>query len=210
MIKNIVFDLGGVLIHLNREESLKRFQALGIPGVEQMLDPYLQSGYFLMVEDGRMTKDEFRDALSGLAERPISHGDIEYAYMGFLLEVCAYKFDYIDSLRKHYHIYILSNTNPYVMEFGESDQFLPNGRKLSSYCDRKFASCEIGLVKPDRRFFEYMIAETGLKPEETLFLDDGPANIRTAQEMGFVTYCPANGEDWRGQVERILKEYNGA
>lgn len=206
MIKTIVFDLGGVLIHLNRNEAIRRFSSLGIPKVEEMLDPYLQSGYFLMLEDGRMTKDEFRTALSELAQRPLKHTEIAYAYMGFLEEVCAYKFDYIDTLRDKYQVYILSNTNPYVLDFAESQEFLPNGRKLSSYCDRKFASCLMGMVKPNQEIFQQMIDETGLKPEETLFIDDGPANVAIAQEMGFTTYCPANGEDWRPQIEAILRQ----
>lgn len=210
MIKTIVFDLGGVLIHLNREEALKRFSALGVPDIEKTLDPYLQSGYFLQVEDGRMSKEEFRLALSELSGRELTHEQISHAYMGFLQEVGGYKFDYIDTLRSKYAVHILSNTNPYVMEFAESEDFLPHTkRKLSSYCDRKFASCEMGVVKPHREIFEMMIADTGLIPSETLFLDDGPANIAMARELGFVTYCPANGEDWRAAVDRILEEYNG-
>lgn len=209
MIKTIVFDLGGVLIHLDRDEAIRRFDALGVPGIREMLDPYLQSGYFLQVEDGRMTKDEFRDALSTLAGRTLTHEEISHAYMGFLSEVAAYKFDYIDSLRPQYAVHILSNTNPYVMEYAESDTFLPNGRRLSSYCDRKFASCEMGMVKPHRGIFELMIKETGLVPAETLFLDDGPANVAMAEELGFITYCPKNGEDWREAVQALLLEHNG-
>ena len=208
MIKNIVFDLGGVLIHLDKDEALRRFKALGVPRVEEMLDPYLQSGYFLMVEDGRMTKDEFRDALSELAGKRLTHEELSHAYMGFLLEVCDYKFDYIDTLRDKYNIYILSNTNPYVMEYGESDRFLPNGRKLSSYCDYKFASCEMGMVKPNRGIFDLMVEKTGMVPSETLFLDDGQNNVNMAAELGFLTYCPKNGEDWRSKVDEILKAHN--
>lgn len=208
MIKTIVFDLGGVLIHLNREEALRRFAALGVPEIEKMLDPYLQSGYFLQVEDGSMTKDEFRTALSSLAGKSLTHEEISHAYMGFLQEVAAYKFDYIDELRKHYVIHILSNTNPYVMEFAESSEFLPNGRPLSSYCGQKFASCEMGMVKPDRRIFELMVERTGMKPSETLFIDDGPANVAMAKELGFITYCPANGEDWRNTIDEILAKYS--
>lgn len=210
MIKTIVFDLGGVLIHLDKDEALRRFAALGVPDVEKMLDPYLQSGYFLQVEDGRMTKDEFRDALSHLAGRALTHEEISHAYMGFLLEVAEYKFDYIDTLRDRYQVHILSNTNPYVMEYGESDRFMSNGRCLSSYCDYKFASCEMGMVKPHRGIFELMIERTGLIPQETLFLDDGPANVAMASEMGFVTYCPRNGEDWRPVVDEILRSHNGS
>lgn len=208
MIKTIVFDLGGVLIHLDREEAVRRFEALGIPRVTEMLDPYLQSGYFLEVEDGRLSKEGFREAMSRLAGRELTHEELGHAYMGFLSEVATYKFDFIDTLRSKYAVHILSNTNPYVMEFAESDRFLPNGRKLSSYCDQKFASCEMGMVKPHRGIFELMIERTGLKPEETLFIDDGPANVAMAEEMGFVTYCPKNGEDWRVEIERILSLHN--
>ncbi|MDO4692417.1 MAG: HAD family phosphatase [Porphyromonadaceae bacterium] len=208
MIKTIVFDLGGVLIHLNRDEALRRFSALGIPDIEKMLDPYLQSGYFLQVEDGRMNKEEFRSALSQLAGRELKQEEIYDAYMGFLEEVASYKFDFIDTLRQDYTVHILSNTNPYVMEFAESNDFLPNGRPLSSYCARKFASCEMGMVKPHRGIFELMIEETGMLPSETLFIDDGPANVQMAEELGFVTYCPANGEDWREAIKAILEQHN--
>lgn len=208
MIKTIVFDLGGVLIRLNREEALKRFEALGVPNVEEMLDPYLQSGYFLEVEDGRMTEQEFRSALSKLSGRTLSYDDIMNAYLGFLEEIPQYKFDFIDELRKEYTVHILSNTNPYVMDFAESPDFLPNHRPLSSYCDHKFASCEMGVVKPHRAIFEQMIEEAQLTPSETLFIDDGPANIKTANELGFVTYCPENGADWREDIQAILQQHN--
>ena len=125
MIRNIVLDLGGVLFRLDREEALRRFSALGVPDVEKMLDPYLQSGYFLQVEDGRMTEPEFRAALSSLAGRTLTYDDIAHAYFGFLAEVDAYKFDFIEEELGDYRIFILSNTNPYVMDFCESDRFPP-------------------------------------------------------------------------------------
>ena len=176
MIRNIVFDLGGVLFTLDREEALRRFEALGVPDVEKMLDPYLQSGYFLQVEDGRMTEPEFRSALSSTSGRELSYDEIAHAYFGFLREVDVYKFDFIAQELGDYRIFILSNTNPYVMDFCESDRFLPNGRTLSSYCEKKFASCEMGLVKPDPKIFERMLSEGNMLPSETLFLDDGPNN----------------------------------
>ena len=208
MIKNIVLDLGGVLFFLDREEALRRFDALGVPNVAEMLDPYLQSGYFLQVEDGRMTEPEFRAALSASAGRELTYDEIAHAYVGFLRSVDTYKFDFIDEELKDYRIFILSNTNPYVMDFCESDRFLPSGRPLSSFCEKKFASCEMGLVKPDRRIFEKMIAEGQMKPEETLFLDDGPANVAMAAEFGIHTYCPKNGEDWREPVRQLLRQLN--
>ena len=110
MIRNIVLDLGGVLFTLDREEALRRFDALGVPDVEKMLDPYLQSGYFLQVEDGRMTEPEFRAALSASAGRELTYDEIAHAYFGFLRSVDTYKFDFIDEELRDYRIFILSNT----------------------------------------------------------------------------------------------------
>ena len=94
------------------------------------------------------------------------------------------------------------------MDFCESDRFLPSGRTLSSFCEKKFASCEMGMVKPDRRIFETMLREGNMRPEETLFLDDGPANVAMAREFGIHTYQPLNGEDWREPVRQLLSQLN--
>ncbi|WP_329904987.1 HAD family phosphatase [Porphyromonas pogonae] len=208
MIKNIVFDLGGVLIHLNRDESVRRFEALGVKDADEMLDPYLQSGLFLKLEEGSLSGEEFREALKEHSKlEKLTHDDILYALKGFLEEVCIYKFDFIDKLRKDYRIFILSNTNPYIMEYAEGDDFLPGGRKLSSFAEKVYASYQMKMVKPDKKIFEYMIKDGQIRPEETLFLDDSPANVKIADEMGFITYCPKNYEDWREPLKEILRQH---
>lgn len=207
MIKNIVFDIGGVILHLNRDGAISRFLQLGINNIEELLDPYLQKGCFLAIENGSMNKEEFRKELSNIAGRELSNEDILWAYMGFMAEVPQYKLDYIENLRKEgYPIYILSNTNPYVMEYSESEKFSEKGLPLSYYYDKKFASFEMGTVKPNEDIFLKMIEETGIKPEETLFIEDGPRNIEIAKKLGFQTYQPNNFEDWRWHITEILRK----
>lgn len=63
---------------------------------------------------------------------------------------------------------------------------------------------KFGATKPDRRIFDYMIKDTGLIPSETLFVDDGSSNIEVGQALGFVTYQPQNGEDWREAVNETI------
>ncbi len=205
MIKKIVFDLGGVFLKLNRDEACKRFYNLGITNIEELLDPYLQKGCFLAIEDGRMDKETFAKELSQIAGRTITQEEIMNAYLGFIEEIEAYKFDFVEELRKEYPIYILSNTNPYIMDLAESDTFLPSGKRLSDFCEKKYASCEMGVVKPSKEIFLQMIDDAGLIPEETLFIDDGARNIATAKELGFQTYQPLNGEDWREAIKDIIK-----
>jgi putative hydrolase of the HAD superfamily len=66
-----------------------------------------------------------------------------------------------------------------------------------------FLSYELKCVKPDTGIFKYLIA-AGPDPRESVFIDDGPANIRTAQELGFMTLLTENGKDWRNQLGELL------
>ncbi|KGN79649.1 haloacid dehalogenase [Porphyromonas gulae] len=206
MIRNIVFDLGGVLIHLNRGECVRRFKAIGVAHIEEMLDPYLQKGLFLDLESGRKSEEEFRAELSRHIGKELTYQEVYDALLGFLEEISAEKFDYIDSLCPDYRLFLLSNTNPYVLDLAMSPCFLPSGRTLDSFFDKVYASCRMGKCKPNEDIFLEMIADSGMNPEETLFIDDGPANVATAERLGFHTYCPDNGENWIPTITRLLHE----
>jgi len=53
------------------------------------------------------------------------------------------------------------------------------------------------MAKPDAEIFRAVLADAGLAPEETLFIDDSDANCRTARSLGIDTYTPQAHEDWR-------------
>ncbi len=55
----------------------------------------------------------------------------------------------------------------------------------------------MGVVKPHKKIFEDMIYDSGMIPSETLFIDDGKANVEAGAQLGFKTYQPVNGEDFR-------------
>ena len=64
MIKNIIFDFGGVLVDLDRDEAARRFLSLGVHDIEELLDPYLQRGIFLELERGTYSASRFEDILN--------------------------------------------------------------------------------------------------------------------------------------------------
>ena len=100
-----------------------------------------------------------------------------------------------------------SNTNPIIqLEWAQTKEFTPAGRPLNDYFDKLYLSYEIGVTKPDREIFDRMVLDSGIRPEETLFVDDGKNNIVVGQELGFHTYQPLNGEDWRGRLDEILSK----
>ena len=205
MIKNIVFDLGGVLIDLDRDCAVKRFEQIGVEDAEQLIDAYEQKGIFLEVENGMIDSDEFCCKLSEHTGKQLSLEDIKWAWMGFVVDVPQYKLDYLLELRKSYRIFLLSNTNPIVQSWARSRDFSPAGLPVSDYFDKMYTSYEAGVTKPAPAIFEFMIKDAGLNPEETLFVDDGSQNIAVASGMKFRTHQPANGEDWREAVDLILR-----
>ena len=67
-----------------------------------------------------------------------------------------------------------------------------------------YTSYEVGVTKPNAAIFDRMIEDAPLVPTETLFVDDAKSNIEVGQKLGFHTYQPENGEDWRSAIQNIL------
>ena len=201
MIKNIVFDLGGVIMTIDQQEALRRFEALGLKNTERQLDSYTQSGIFGAVEEGKITAEQFRQELSNMVGRTLTLDDCQYAWVGYRKEVPQRNLEFIKLLRqKGYHLILLSNTNPFMMDWALNNDFDGHGNSLCSYFDSLYLSYRIGVMKPSQTFFEKMIQQERINPQETLFVDDGPKNIEAGQLLGFTTVCPVNGSDWRAEV----------
>lgn len=208
MIKNVIFDFGGVIGHLNRDCAVGRFESLGLADADRLLDSYCQSGIFLDLEIGRIDAEAFRRCLSELCGRDISYERAQWGWLGFFTEVPQAKLDYIAALRPRYRTYVLSNTNPFIMGWARSEAFTPARRPLDDYVDGIFTSYEVGSVKPSREFFEYVLDRTASEPSETVFVDDGKANIDAAAALGLNTLQTDNGEDWRSRLSVLLDSLN--
>jgi putative hydrolase of the HAD superfamily len=204
-IKNIVFDFGGVIVNFSREAAVKKFEEIGVANANELLDAYHQKGAFLQVEDGTINAEEFRIILSELAGKELTYEQVKEGWLGFMLDVPQYRLEYLLELRKKYKLYILSNTNPYVMSWARSNDFTIAERPLDDYFDKIYTSYELKAVKPGKTIFELMIKDADMLPGETLFVDDGPANIKMAKELGMMTFQPINGEDWRDDLTALLK-----
>ncbi|MDR1555939.1 MAG: HAD family phosphatase [Tannerellaceae bacterium] len=202
-IKNIVFDLGGVIIDLDLTRSIQRFEKLGLKQGE-ILDPYEQRGIFLELERGQIDLAEFCRILSRHAGRELSIKEVEHAWMGFIVDVPQYKLDYILALRKTHKVYLLSNTNSVIYDWAQTPAFSPAARPINCYFDAIYVSYKIGLTKPDPSIFEYMLNDSAILASETLFIDDGERNIAVARSLGMQTYQPRNGEDWREAVGTLI------
>ncbi|MEO5133100.1 HAD family phosphatase, partial [Bacteroides ovatus] len=167
MIKNIVFDFGGVIVDIDRDKAVQAFIKLGLADADTRLDKYHQTGIFQELEEGKLSADEFRKQLGDLCGRPLTMEETKQAWLGFFNEVNLNKLDYILELRKSYHVYILSNTNPFVMSWACGPDFSSKKKPLNDYCDKLYLSYQIGHTKPAPEIFEFMVNDCNIIPSET-------------------------------------------
>ncbi len=207
MIKNLVFDFGGVIVDISRERAVEAFRRLGLKDAGTRLDSYHQTGIFQALEEGKMDADEFRLELGRLCGRALTPEEVLQGWMGFMLQVDIRRIAYLQTLRPAYRLLVLSNTNPFIMSWARSAAFSPEGKPLDAYFDGLYLSYKVGCMKPSAGIFNYMLAHEGIRPEETLFVDDGRRNVEAAEALGMQTLLAVNGEDWTGALAaRLAKE----
>ena len=204
-IRTIIFDLGGVVITLDPQQAVDRFKALGLTDAKKRLDSYTQSGIFGDLEHGLITAEDFRRELSILVGHEVTHEECAFAWQGYAKEVPQRNLDALDRLRKEgYRVLLLSNTNPYMMEWAESPAFDGNGHPVSYYFDRCYLSYQMKLMKPSEDIFHAVLRNEKTFASECLFVDDGARNVATASQLGMRTFCPENGEDWTAKISDFL------
>lgn len=204
-IKNIIFDLGGVIITLDQPQAIERFRALGVADAENRLDAYTQGGIFGDLERGAIDAETFRVELGRLAGRDVSYEECRHAWLGYCRELPQRNLDALRRLRREgYRLILLSNTNPFMMSWVMSSDFDGHGHPLSDYMDACYCSYEMGVMKPDTEFFHRVLLAEHIAPSETLFVDDGPRNVAVASQMGLWTFCPENGADWTSDIYRYI------
>lgn len=205
MIRTIIFDLGGVVITLDQQQSVRRFQELGLRDADRRLDPYTQQGIFGDLEGGRIDAETFRLELSKLVGREVTAAECCYAWQGYAKELPQRNLDALTRLRAEgYRLLLLSNTNPYMMEWCCSERFDGCSHPVGYYFDALYLSYQMQLMKPDETIFRQLLIREQTPPSDCLFVDDGPRNVAAASQLGMRTFCPENGSDWTQEIYNYL------
>ncbi len=205
MIKNILFDMGGVIFLQDTAEAFRRFRGAGVDPEVYMGD-YGQKDFFLDIETGRIDADEFCRRMAAVAGRDsVPYEEAQYCWLGFIKGVEQARLRYLEALRGTYHLCLLTNTNPFIMAHTRSRMFCEAGKPISDYFDSLFCSYEIGRYKPNRDFFAYALQADGMQPHECVFLDDSIKNIQAAESLGIRGLHVASNEDWRPRLSGLLQ-----
>ena len=184
-IKNIIFDLGGVVIDLERGNAVNALHSLGITDSDRLLGQYEQKGPFLLLESGLITASQFYDGLLPLCHPGTTCVDIQDAFEGFLVGLPLQRLRTICNLRrKGFKLFVLSNTNPVMYNHWIDLAFRQEGKSINDYFDGIVVSFQERTCKPDPQIFKNLLNRYHLNPQETLLLDDSEANCNSARGLG--------------------------
>lgn len=184
-IEALVLDLGGVIIDIDYQLAADAFVRLGISDFDALYSKARQSSLFDDFETGRISPDDFRRQIRSLLNVSIADELIDAAWNAMLIGFPEHRIEWLEELAQRYPVFILSNTNAiHIQAFiNLSDATLGKGR-FESIFRKCYYSSQIGMRKPDKQIFDFVVEENGLDKSTTLFIDDSPQHVAGALDAG--------------------------
>ncbi|MBL7856361.1 MAG: HAD family phosphatase [Cyclobacteriaceae bacterium] len=188
--KNLIFDLGGVILDLSVEHTLQAFAALSGWDKTRIEELFHTLPEFNLYEKGMIEDVAFRDFVRETLHVNVTDEHIDSAWNAMLRGIPNAKLELLLKLQQHQQVYLLSNTNNIHLHYVNS-KMLPSVTgeiSLDRYFHRAYYSHIMKKRKPDAEIFEQVLEENNLKAGDTLFLDDNAANIEGAKALGIKTF----------------------
>ena len=194
-IKNIIFDLGNVLLNIDYNKTKEAFQNLGFTDFEKMYSLSKANNFFDDLETGHITEQAFYEYMINASEGKTSKDEVKDAWNAMLLDFRDESMSFLNELCQHKTIFLLSNTNTiHKQAFEESLKMQTGAPSLDSFFSKAYYSCNVGMRKPNDDIFRFVLQDAGIAPAETLFIDDLHGNIETANKLGIKTHQLVPGE----------------
>jgi glucose-1-phosphatase len=185
-IRNLIFDLGNVLLDIDLPAIPKGFQALFGADYEAVMQQLQAQRIFQLYETGGISTDEFVDNIRLAGPTPLSAESVIDVWNSIFIGVPPERFAMLERLRDRYGIFLLSNINELHADWIDAYMLREHGiaHFQSQYFDGAYYSHLIRLRKPDAASYEYVLADAELKAHECLFIDDLAENIAGAEAVG--------------------------
>lgn len=195
--KNIFFDLGGVLFNIDLQRALNALAALGVAIPGRSEDPSKPlSGLpvgdhplFQLIHEvdlGHVRQPQFLATMHQVCRPDVTDQQILDAYCS-MISVPVSRLALMKRLREKYNVYLLSNIGDvhwdYVLRVTRE-----LGYPMDECFDHCYCSFQLGVSKPDPAIFQRVIADSGVNPTESLYIDDFDDNIVAGQAAGLLAY----------------------
>ncbi|MDX9727345.1 MAG: HAD family phosphatase [Bacteroidales bacterium] len=202
MIRNLIFDLGNVLISFKPSEFLKR-KEYPENKINTILSDIFYGKEWAMLDNGDISTEQAIRSISGRSSLNIAETELIFNMRKEILYPIDDNVRLLPFLKKEgFGLYYLSNFPADLFEEVKNDYY------FFRHFDGGLISAEARLSKPDIRFFELFIKKFCLAPEETLFIDDLPANVEAASVSGMKTYLTYGSDKIASEIFEILKIRN--
>lgn len=188
-IKNLLFDLGGVLLNIDYVKTADAFKKLGVLQFDELYSQSDANHLFEELETGKISNDNFYNAIRQYCAPSTTKEQIKTAWDAMLLNFRIESLNCLEALSEKYNVYLLSNTNSihlnaFTKIFGQE-----TGKpSLDDYFTKAYYSHIIQHRKPYPSTYEFVLKDAGIKAGETLFIDDSIVNIEGAREAGLLTH----------------------
>jgi HAD superfamily hydrolase (TIGR01509 family) len=186
-IKNIIFDLGGVILNLDTQRAEEAFVRMGAKDFRKYFALGHAAAFFKDYETGHIDDRQFIDSLKELTGTSAPDEEILGAWNALLLDFPPERIELLKKLSKRYRIFLFSNTNAlHLTAFHQiyRDAFGEAAGSLDDHFEKAYYSHLLGMRKPDKAPFEHILTENGLIAAETLFVDDALVNVEGAESAG--------------------------
>lgn len=189
-IKNIIFDYGNVIFHIDFNKVAEAWKQLGITNAHEFYGHRQQDDVFNALECGQITPEAFRERIRELTKKPdLTDAQIDGAWNAIFVGIPEGNHELLAKLKGKYRTFLLSNINAihydYVHKYLKAEFGMENNDQLF---EKVYYSHLMGKRKPDAGIFEQVLEENNLDPAETLFIDDSPQHLDTAKKLGMQTY----------------------
>jgi glucose-1-phosphatase len=195
-IKNLIFDLGGVIINLDINKTISEFNTFSNKPFETIYTQLQQNLIFDEFDKGNISPTDFFTELQKHLNTNVSDERLINAWNAMLLDFPKHRLDILKQLKTKYRLFLLSNTNEtHVTAFEKSLYAEHQYENLEPFFEKVYYSCRIGMRKPNKDIFNFVLSENNLKPSETLFFDDTIHHINGANKTGIQAHLLEKGKD---------------
>ena len=203
-MKNLVFDMGNVLIEWNSEKILKAITE-DIHLQDLLRKEVFETGLWVETDEGVKTREAVIEIVTG---------KLGEDYRNEITQLLRYWYKYVDVFTKvqdriielsksGYSIYILSNT-AFTFYDLVKEGYLP----ATSVAKGMVLSCEEKVLKPNEKIYNILLERYNLNPHNTMFFDDLPENIWGAARCGINGFVVENESELLTYLDQLREEMN--
>ena len=195
--KNIIFDLGNVLVKLDEDATMQAFENLGMGRYKHLRENPEALKLFQAMGVGMISNQNFFNAFRRIVNPNATDKQITDATNAMLITIPDVKKQKLMDLRKvGYRTFLLSNTIDIHWRYCKDELFPMDKLTVDDYFERIFISQKMHMKKPDDEIFQTVIKEAGIDPNETLFIDDLEVNCKAAERSGIHAFQNKEFDDW--------------